>query len=91
MPVVAIQSGHRLVDTGVYRHVRHPSYLGACIAYLGFGLGLGSYLSAAAVLGMVLIGYAYRIHVEEKALLESLGDEYAAYRRRTSRLIPGIY
>jgi protein-S-isoprenylcysteine O-methyltransferase len=90
-PVVAIQSGHRLVDTGLYRHVRHPSYLGACIAFFGFGLGLGSWMSAAVVLGMALIAYAYRIHVEERALLEALGDDYAAYRKRTSRLIPGIY
>ncbi len=90
-PIVAIQAGHRVVDTGLYRHVRHPSYLGACLALLGFGLGLGSWLSAAFVLGMALIAYAYRIHVEETALVESLGDEYSAYRRRTYRLIPGVY
>ena len=91
MPIVAIQDGHHVVDTGVYRHVRHPSYLGACIALLGFGLGLGSWLSALVVVGLALIAYAYRIRVEEKALLESLGDEYAAYRKRTCRLVPGVY
>ena len=90
-PDVAIQAGHRVVDTGLYRHVRHPSYLGACIAFLGFGLGLGSWLSAVVVLGMALIAYAYRIHVEEKALRDSLGDAYASYQGRTHRLIPGIY
>jgi len=90
-PDVAIQAGHRVVDTGLYRRVRHPSYLGACIALLGFGLGLGSVPSAAAVVGCALIGYAYRIHVEERALLASLGEDYAAYCRRTHRLIPGVY
>jgi protein-S-isoprenylcysteine O-methyltransferase len=90
-PDVAIQAGHRVVDTGLYRHVRHPSYLGGCIALLGFGLGLGSWASAVAVLGMALIAYAYRIHVEEEALLRGLGDAYAAYQARTCRLIPGIY
>jgi protein-S-isoprenylcysteine O-methyltransferase len=90
-PIVAIQVGHRVVDTGLYRHVRHPSYLGACIAFFGFGLGLGSWLSAVFLLGVTLIAYAYRIHVEEKALLDSLGDDYSAYRKRTSRLIPGVY
>jgi protein-S-isoprenylcysteine O-methyltransferase Ste14 len=29
--------------------------------------------------------------VEERALLASLGEDYAAYRRRTYRIIPGIY
>jgi protein-S-isoprenylcysteine O-methyltransferase Ste14 len=91
MPVVAIEAGHRLVDTGLYGRVRHPSYLGACIGYLGFGLGLGNWLSALALLATVLPGYLYRIHVEEKALLASLGDDYAAYRKRTRRLLPGIY
>ena len=90
-PVVAIEAGHRVVDTGLYRHVRHPSYLGACVGFLGFGLGLGSWLSAVSMLGFVLVGYLYRMHVEEEALLEALGEEYAAYRRRTYRLIPGIY
>ena len=90
-PDVAVQAGHRVVDTGLYRRVRHPSYLGAIIGLLGFGLGLGSVRSAAAVVGCALIGYAYRIHVEERALLESLGEEYAAYCRRTYRLIPGVY
>jgi protein-S-isoprenylcysteine O-methyltransferase len=91
MPVVAIQAGHRVVDTGLYRHIRHPSYLGACVAFLGFGLGLGSWLGALGLLVSTLIGYAYRIHVEERALLESLGEAYAAYRKRTSRLLPGLY
>lgn len=91
MPIVAIQVDHRVVDTGLYRHVRHPSYLGAIIALLGFGLALGSWLSAAFVLGVALCVYAYRIHVEERALLESLGEAYSAYRERTDRLIPGVY
>jgi len=91
MPVVAIQAGHHVVDTGLYRHVRHPSYLGACIAFLGFGLGLGSWLAAACALGAALVAYGYRIHVEEQALLASLGDAYSAYRKRTARLIPGLY
>jgi protein-S-isoprenylcysteine O-methyltransferase Ste14 len=90
-PDVAVQAGHHVVDTGLYRRVRHPSYLGACIAFLGYGLGLGSVPSAVALVGCALIGYAYRIHVEERALLESLGEDYAAYRRRTYRLVPGVY
>ncbi len=90
-PVVAIQEEHRVVDTGLYRRVRHPSYLGACIAFLGFGLALGSYLSPLALLCAAVPGYLYRIHVEERALLASLGDAYASYRKRTRRLIPGLY
>lgn len=88
---VAIQDGHRVVCTGLYRRIRHPSYLGACLVFLGFGLALGNGLSAAAVLLTALVGYVYRIRVEEKMLLELLGAEYRAYCGRTHRFLPGIY
>jgi protein-S-isoprenylcysteine O-methyltransferase len=90
-PIVAIQTDHRVVDTGLYRRIRHPSYLGACIALSGFALGQGSWLGAVFMLACALAAYAYRIEVEERALLASLGETYAAYRKRTHRLIPGVY
>lgn len=91
MPVVAIQADHPLMDRGLYSRVRHPSYLGAIVALSGFGLALGNWLSALAVLLAALLSYGYRIHVEEIALVEGLGDRYVDYRRRTKRLIPGVY
>lgn len=91
MPVVAIQSDHPLMDRGLYSRVRHPSYLGAIIALSGFGLALGNGLSALVVLVAALISYSYRIHVEEAALVQGLGDRYVEYRRRTKRIVPGIY
>lgn len=90
-PLVTIQQDHHLVRHGLYRHLRHPSYLGACIAFTGFGLGLGNWLSAATVLGFCVAGYLYRIKVEETALLERFGDEYESYRKRTSRMIPRVF
>ena len=33
----------------------------------------------------------YRIHGEEAALNQALGDEYAAYSRVTKRLVPGVF
>lgn len=91
MPVVAIQADHQLMDRGLYSRVRHPSYLGATIAFLGFGLALGNWVSALVVFVAALVSYGYRIHVEEIALVKGLGDRYVDYRRRTKRLIPGVY
>lgn len=90
-PLVAIQEDHRLVQHGLYRHLRHPSYLGACLAFAGFGLTLANWLSAATVLGCCVAGYLYRIHVEETALRERFGDDYESYRKRTPRLIPWVF
>jgi protein-S-isoprenylcysteine O-methyltransferase Ste14 len=91
MPVVAIQAEHPLMDRGLYSRVRHPSYLGAIVALSGFGLALGNGVSALVVLAAALVSYGYRIHVEEAALVKGLGDRYVEYRRRTKRLIPGVY
>ncbi|HEX7964210.1 MAG TPA: isoprenylcysteine carboxylmethyltransferase family protein [Gammaproteobacteria bacterium] len=91
MPVVAIQVDHPLMDRGLYSRVRHPSYLGAILALTGFGFALGNGISALMVVAAALISYGYRMHVEEIALVEGLGERYADYQRRTKRLIPWIY
>ena len=86
--VVVIQDDHRLITTGPYRLLRHPSYAGSLLTLAGLGLALGNWLSLlVAVLG-ALIGFTRRIPVEEAVLQTRFGDEYTAYARRTWRLIP---
>ena len=88
--LVAIQPGHRLVTTGVYRVIRHPSYLGLLITSLGWALafrsGVGVLLTALLVPPLLA-----RIRAEERLLRAQFGDEYEVYGKRTSRLIPGLY
>jgi protein-S-isoprenylcysteine O-methyltransferase Ste14 len=88
--LVAIQPGHTLVTTGVYGVIRHPSYLGLLVNSLGWDLafrsGVGILISA-----LLLPPIVARIRAEERLLRGQFGDEYDAYRARTSRLIPGIY
>lgn len=88
--LVAIQPGHRLVTSGVYGVIRHPSYLGLLINALGWALafrsGVGLLLTA-----VMLVPLIARIRAEERLLQTQFGSEYDAYRARTSRLVPGIY
>ncbi len=88
--LVAIQPNHALVTTGLYGTIRHPSYLGLLLGALGWGLafrsGVGVLLAAAIVPVIVA-----RIRAEERLLSDQFGAEYAAYRARTWRLIPGVY
>ena len=88
---VSIAKEHRVVDSGPYRFVRHPSYTGALIAFLGFGLCLGNWLSILLLMLPILAAFLWRIRIEEQALIDGLGEDYRAYMRRTARLIPFLY
>ena len=88
--LVAIQPGHRLVTTGIYSIVRHPSYLGLVVSSLGWGLAFRS--GVGVLLTVLLIApVVARMRAEERLLRTQFGTEYDAYRARTSRLIPGLY
>ena len=88
--LVAIQPGHKLVTTGIYSIIRHPSYLGLLINPLGWAIAFRSTIGIILT-ALLLIPTIGRIRSEEALLLSQFGSEYEAYRARTSRLIPGIY
>ena len=87
---VDVHSGQSVIEAGPYRYIRHPSYAGGLITMIGFGLSLGNWAGILALLACVGIGYAYRIQVEEAALIAALGEPYRDYMRRTQRLVPFV-
>ena len=87
---VAIQRDHQLIQTGLYRLVRHPSYAGLLIAFLGLGLFFANWLSVVLLLVPITLAVINRVVKEEQVLLQALGVPYAAYCARTKRLIPGV-
>jgi protein-S-isoprenylcysteine O-methyltransferase len=90
-PNVAIRSDHQLKQDGLYRYVRHPSYLGALIAFVGFSLALGNWVSILITMTIMPCIYLYRIHEEDAALVSAFGAPYREYCLRTKRLIPWLY
>jgi protein-S-isoprenylcysteine O-methyltransferase len=88
---VAIVDQHQILRTGLYRWVRHPSYLGSLISLLGLSLALRSWLCLALLLLLPLAATLYRIQVEEAVLRGHFGEAYEAYARRSWRLVPGLY
>ena len=87
---VATASEQRLVEGGPYKLIRHPAYTGLLITLLGFGVSFTNWLSLLALMGCMLLGFGYRIHVEERALQERFGQRYQEYMQRTKRLIPFV-
>jgi protein-S-isoprenylcysteine O-methyltransferase Ste14 len=88
---VTIQESHQLIDRGMYSIIRHPSYTGALISFIGLGFAFGSWLSLAIIVVAALIGFGYRIRVEEAALVGHFGERYRSYSSRTKKLIPFVY
>jgi len=88
---VSIAGDHKLIDSGPYLLVRHPSYSGALLAFVGYGLCLRNWAALLSVVIPITAAFLWRIHVEERALTETLGDDYRRYASRTKRLIPFLY
>jgi protein-S-isoprenylcysteine O-methyltransferase Ste14 len=88
--VVSLVPGQTLVQRGPYRWLRHPAYAGSILTLVGFALALGAWAASLVILILCLVGFLYRIQVEEKVLLEFFGKEYQEYMKRTWRLFPGL-
>jgi protein-S-isoprenylcysteine O-methyltransferase Ste14 len=80
-----------VIQQGAYRWVRHPSYTGGMLMYLGTGIALTNWLSAAIIVLTGATAYGYRVQVEEQALRANLGGRYEEYMRRTKRFIPFVF
>ena len=82
---------HELIEIGLYKSIRHPGYLGQLIIFIGISTSLSNWLSILFMIVPVFLGYFYRINVEEKFMINQMGQKYIDYQKRTKRLIPTIY
>jgi len=86
---VKIETEHKVIKDGPYKWIRHPAYTGMILIYAGFVLSIGTWIGALATTIIVTTSLFYRIKVEEKILMDALGDEYQEYMSNTWRLFPG--
>jgi protein-S-isoprenylcysteine O-methyltransferase len=82
---------HKLIETGLYKIIRHPGYLGQLLIFAGISTSLSNWLSILLMMIPITIGYIHRMNVEECFMLEQMGDSYLNYQKRTKRIIPKIY
>ena len=80
-----VQANHTVVETGVYRYIRHPIYVGDLALLVGLELALNSWLVIPAILLIPLILYKA---IGEEAVVQKSLPGYEAYCQRTSRFLP---
>ncbi len=87
---VTVKEDHRLIQSGPYKYIRHPRYLGILGLFVGFSLVFrsGPGICITVLLASVLI---WRIFAEERLLREEFGDEWDKYRTKSWRLIPYLF
>jgi protein-S-isoprenylcysteine O-methyltransferase Ste14 len=88
---VAKVENHQIIDTGLYKFIRHPGYLGQVIIFMGISISISNWLSIVLMMIPITLGYLYRIKVEEKFLTDQFGEDYKHYQDRTKRIIPMLY
>lgn len=88
---VVIRPGHQLVTHGPFRLIRHPSYAGLALMFLGWGLLFGNWLALPSLLVPFVLAFLYRVRLEEQTLEAAFPSAYPAYRSRTKRLVPFVY
>ena len=88
---VRVSAEQPVIQQGAYRWVRHPSYTAGILMYLGTGIALTNWLSAAIIVLTGAAAYVYRVRVEEQALRANLGGRYEEYMRRTKRFVPFVF
>jgi protein-S-isoprenylcysteine O-methyltransferase Ste14 len=89
--VVMVSSDQPVIAAGPYRVLRHPSYAGVMLAVVGVGLASANWADLAVVTLLIVGPLLWRIHIEESALMTTLGDRYRAYAVRRKRLVPLVW
>lgn len=88
---LTIRDNHQIKKDGLYKLLRHPSYTGSILSFIGFGISLNNWISLIVIAILVVSAMLYRIKVEEDLLTDHFGSEYIDYAEKTYRLIPWIY
>ena len=88
---VEIEEEQPIIQSGPYRYIRHPSYSGIVLFFIGYGLLSQNWISLIICVVLPIAVLLYRICVEEKALVKVLGPQYKEYQSKTKKLIPGVW
>jgi protein-S-isoprenylcysteine O-methyltransferase Ste14 len=81
--------GHQIIESGPYRHIRHPAYAGMILANLGIVIFFFNWITLVLFALILIPAIILRIIIEEKTLIKIA--KYVDYAKNRPRLIPGIW
>ena len=87
---IQARTGQPVIRTGPYSLVRHPSYTGGILMHVGIGLALYNWLSLALLTLTAIATYVHRMRIEERVLLDTIGEPYRIYMQERKRFIPYV-
>lgn len=85
-----VREQHALVDTGVYRLIRHPMYSSFFLLGIAQMLLLPNWFAGMAGIVGAAVLFGFRVAREERMMLDTFGDAYRVYMTRTKRIVPWI-
>lgn len=89
--VARTRSDHALVDTGPFRHVRHPIYVAMFLFLLATAVALGHMSRLILAVPVFALGTALRVRSEEHLLRTKFGTDHDRYAARVKRFVPGVF
>jgi protein-S-isoprenylcysteine O-methyltransferase Ste14 len=84
-----IQADHQLITTGPYEKVRHPMYTVLILFTLGMSLVTANLLVILFAL-LLALAFPFWVREEEQMMIETFGEEYVEYMKRTGRFFPTL-
>jgi len=88
---VSVSENQNIVQSGIYKHIRHPSYLGSLLSFFGLAIVFNNWLTLVIIFFPIFFSFLYRIHIEEKLLSQMFGTQYTKYIEDTWKLIPKVF
>ena len=88
---VSIRKDQTIIKDGIYKFIRHPSYSGSLLSFLGLSLVFTNVFTILIIVVPITIAFLHRIKIEENVLTDVIGTEYVEYSKQTKKLIPFIY